>query len=320
MKLKLILTTSLLALTACSSLSARIWKSTAGVEIEAEYISSTETSVTIKRTKDFRRFTFPIDKLSAEDQQWLIDKALEAPAETPELYEGIPKKLIPILKSRGKLLFEDDFNRDDPDDKEQLGEHWKSLSDATAQGEKQCDFVDNALEMTLSPKANHVINISHTTSEPYKDAISWFRAKFSSGNRLKIAFNDKQYKPVHAGHINGVLVKETSVNIVDEKNGAYSPAAKAMRGDPSKAEESKELAKKYTRTFPASVNPDKWFEVVTHHDGETLTVYIDGSEVGSYTSPGFAHETKRQVAFSPNKNATVDHFRIWSLKPAASEE
>jgi len=316
------LPSSLLAICICSSLSARTWTSSAGVEIEAEYISSNETTVTIRRNSDLRRFTFPLDKLSPEDIQWISEQAstTQDSGDTPQLYEGLPKQLIQIIETRGKLLFEDDFNREDPDGEEQLGEHWKSNSASRAQGDKQCDFVDGAMQLTRSPKANHSISLVHDTSEPYKDIISWTKVKFPKGQRFKIAFNDKQYKPVHAGHINGVTVKENSVTLDDEKNGRFSAAVKAIKDDPSKNDERNQLTKKFARDFPTRVNADQWFNLVTHHDGETLTVYIDGSEVGTFTSPGFGHETKRQIAFAPSKDATVDHIRVWKLKPKPNAE
>ncbi len=314
-----LLTSTLIAAITPTSLYARTWTSAEGVTIEANYISSTDTSVTVQRTSDLRRFTFEISKLSAKDQAWLTEQRTKTDSPdssySTQSPSGIPSKIQAIIDERGKLLLEDDFNREDPDGEEDLGENWISNSKSRAQGDKQCDLVDGTMQFTLSPKANHAISLVHNTSEPYQEAVSWTRVKFPSGQSFKIAFNDKQYKPVHAGHINGVTVRNRSVNIDDEKNGRFSAEAKAMRNDDSKKKERAELTAKFSKQFPVNVKGDKWFELVTHHQGETLTVYIDGKEVGSYTSSGFAHETKRQLAFAPSKDATVDHTMLWKIEP-----
>lgn len=313
------LSSPLLAAVSFTPLHARTWTSVEGVQIEANYISSSATTVTVQRISDLRRFTFEISKLSEQDQTWLKEQSskphAKGDASSTQTPTNIPAKIQAIINERGKLLLEDDFNREDPDGEEQLGKNWVSNSKSRAQGDKQCDLVNGTLQLTLSPKADHAISLVHNTSEPYQEAISWTRVKFPTGQSFKIAFNDKQYKPVHAGHINGVTVRNGSVNIDDEKNGRFSAKAKAMRNDDSKEKERAELIAQFSKQFPVRVKGNKWFDLVTHHEGETLTVYIDGKEVGSYTSNGFAHETKRQLAFAPSKDATVDHTMLWKIEP-----
>ncbi len=64
---------SLLALLV-SSAAARTWTSSDGNQLEAEFVEATETSVTIRRESDGRRFTMELSKDSQEDQDWVIAK------------------------------------------------------------------------------------------------------------------------------------------------------------------------------------------------------------------------------------------------------
>jgi predicted peptidase len=65
----------------------RTWKTADGLKcIEAEFISTRDGEVTIKRKSDLRLFTLPISKLSAEDQAWIKTQKAETsiPAEVKE--------------------------------------------------------------------------------------------------------------------------------------------------------------------------------------------------------------------------------------------
>ena len=45
--------------------------------------------------------------------------------------------------------------------------------------------------------------------------------------------------------------------------------------------------------------------------GATLTVAIDGKEVGRLSSEGIAHPTKRTLRLAVPRNAVVDDVKIW---------
>jgi len=61
-----------------SSAEVRSWTSTDGERtIEAEYESSQDGKVTIRRKKDGRRFTIALDTLSEEDRVWVREKIAE---------------------------------------------------------------------------------------------------------------------------------------------------------------------------------------------------------------------------------------------------
>ncbi len=294
--------------------SARTWTPTDGSQLEAEFVEATEKSVIIRRESDGRRFTMALSTLSQEDQAWVAAKT-SGGGEAAGV--ALPDAIALLVEESGKLIFEDHFDREDPEGVEELGKNWSTNSKIRAQGEKQNDLVEGALVMQISPKADHAISTRHEVSEPFKDAVVALRVRLdASSDSLKLAYNDRQYKAVHAGHVNGVTIRPKKVLVADERSARF---LLKFRDNPSAAGEKAEAQKLAEKSFNVNLKTGEWHDVVTHHSGETLTVYIDGEEVASHTSPGFAHETKRDFVFAVPKHAVVDDVKIWKLEGTASE-
>ncbi|MDA7922558.1 LamG domain-containing protein [Verrucomicrobiales bacterium] len=297
-----------------STAAARTWTSSDGNQLEAEFVDATESSVTIRRESDGRRFTMELSKLSQEDQEWVSAK-VSGSGDSAGV--ELPESIASLVEEAGKLIFEDNFDREDPEGVEALGESWGTNSKSRAQGEKQNDLVDGTLVMQISPKADHAISTRHEVSEPFKDAVVALRIKLDdSGDSLKLAYNDRQHKEVHAGHVNGVTISPTKVLVADERSARF---LLKYRDKPEMASEKAEAQKLAEKVFDTEVEVGEWHDIVTHHSGEALTVYIDGEEVASHTSPGFAHETKRDFVFAVPVHAVVDDLKIWKLESAPSE-
>ncbi|MEM7143650.1 MAG: LamG-like jellyroll fold domain-containing protein [Verrucomicrobiota bacterium] len=305
---------SFLSATLSLAAESRTWTSTDGKTMEAELVSSTDTEVTIRRSSDGRRFTFPLDRLSQTDRDWVSAQSGDVDSQHP-----LPKEIAVLVAERGKVLFEDDFNREDSDTEDDLGEPWNTNSKSRAQGEKQNDLVNGELVMTISPKADHAISTNFTTTEPFNAAVTYVRMKLEDGESLKLAFNDKSYEPVHAGHINGVTITPDSIKLDDEREGRFGPKVYPFKSDPSKKDEIAAIIEATSKSFPLDLKIGEWHDVVTLHDGETLTTYINGEEVASFTSPGFAHPTKSMLAFAVPKRAVVDNLKLWSLTPPSDQ-
>lgn len=297
-----------------STATARTWTSSDGNQLEAEFVDANEKSVTIRRESDGRRFTMELSKFSQDDQDWVKVK-MSGGGESAGV--ALPDSIASLVEGSGKLIFEDDFDREDPEGVEELGGNWGTNSASRAQGEKQNDLVDGALVMQISPKADHAISTRHEVSEPFKDAVVALRMRLdNSDDSLKLAYNDRQHKEVHAGHVNGVTISPNKVLVADERSARF---LLKFRDIPEMASEKAEAQKLAEKNFDVEVETGEWHDVVTHHNGETLTVFIDGEEVASHTSPGFAHETKRDFVFAVPKHAVVDDLKIWKLEGAASE-
>ncbi|MDF1858680.1 MAG: hypothetical protein P1U87_00620 [Verrucomicrobiales bacterium] len=297
-----------------ASLCARTFTSKEGKALEAEFVSTTETHVTVRREADGRRFTIPIASLSDDDQVWIASQGKEADGGGAV---ALPDSVASVVEARGTLLFEDDFNREDSDESDDLGTSWTTNSQSRAQGAKQNDLVEGELVMTISPKADHAISTVHNTAEPYGDAVVSLRMKLEEGDQLKLAYNDKEEKSVWAGHINGVIMTPERLTLSDEREGRFRLDLRNGKETPEGKAALEEALKSTDKTFPLDLEAGEWHEVVTWHDGDTLKVYIDGDEVGTHTSPGFGHGTKRQFVFAVAKHAVVDDLKIWKLAPEA---
>ena len=63
-------------LNACGK-ELRVWTSSDGRTLEAEFVAGTDRNVTLKRKTDGRRFTLPLDEISEEDRKWVEEKLEE---------------------------------------------------------------------------------------------------------------------------------------------------------------------------------------------------------------------------------------------------
>ncbi|MEJ6568232.1 MAG: prolyl oligopeptidase family serine peptidase [Akkermansiaceae bacterium] len=89
------------------SAPARTWTSTAGKPLEATFVSATETKVTLKRDKDGKVFTIPLDRLIEADRTFIKEEA-KAPEPEPKELEGEYSNLITgdwVLAEHGKLPY-----------------------------------------------------------------------------------------------------------------------------------------------------------------------------------------------------------------------
>ena len=78
-------------------------------------------------------------------------------------------------------------------------------------------------------------------------------------------------------------------------------------------EQQKYIASK-KQTFPAKLKAGKWYTLLVTIKGDTVAASIDGKEVGSATSEGFAHPTKKMLRLSVPKSAVVDDVKIFAAQ------
>lgn len=71
---------------------ARTWTSSDGRALDAEFVSVSGNTVTLKRAGDGKSFTLPLEKLSAPDQEWIKTSAATATPAKP--LEGPFAKLV----------------------------------------------------------------------------------------------------------------------------------------------------------------------------------------------------------------------------------
>lgn len=85
-----------------------------------------------------------------------------------------------------------------------------------------------------------------------------------------------------------------------------------MQKNPIPSPPSRALSNSKKLTYPVKLETGKWYTLLVTIHGDTVSASIDGKEVASATSEGFAHPTKRMLRLSVPKSAVVDDVKIWS--------
>jgi hypothetical protein len=68
-------------------------------------------------------------------------------------------------ENRGTLVFEDHFDRSEPQETtEEIGNGWTTNSKTRAGGNKQVDLKNGALHITLHPAADHAVGVAHASA------------------------------------------------------------------------------------------------------------------------------------------------------------
>ena len=76
--------------------------------------------------------------------------------------------------------------------------------------------------------------------------------------------------------------------------------------------EQKEMLKTKQKKVPHKIELGKWHTLSVNISGQIMRVTIDGKKVGSFSSEGIAHPTKRLLRLSVPRQAVVDEVRIYS--------
>jgi hypothetical protein len=204
-----------------------------------------------------------------------------------------------------KLLFFDDFNR------AELGPKWET-SDARRGVGVQSKIVDGVLSVKTDPKGNHGAVIA--TYLNFRDAAIQYRFMLTGPGGFNFSFNDKEYKPVWAGHIARVRITPNLITIQDDKTGTFDLKVRERRLDPAQKAEVDKYLKTKAKLIKANLALNQWHTAEVILKGDTLSVAIDGKAVGSFSSEGIGHATKRHIAFTTGPDEVrFDDVRVTSL-------
>lgn len=204
-----------------------------------------------------------------------------------------------------RVIFADDFAS------EGFGKAWGHY--------KSGSVVKDGVLVGITPEGSDHSAVDNIRFAGERDLEVAVKFRFVSGKAksFNVWFDDKDYKGSHAGHICSVSVSPTSVTMADAKTGGFNLEGGLY--DRKKAnqltdEEKKMLATK-TKGFPVKFSLQDWHTLVVQTQADTIHVTIDGKEVGSFQSPGVAHETKSLVSLTTNQ---VDvHYDDFSVKGVA---
>lgn len=217
---------------------------------------------------------------------------------------------------RGTLIFEDDFNRkESAPDKEEVGKGWSTNSKSRAKGNKQVTLKDGAMHIAMHAEADHAVSVVHDAA--FRDGAVELRFLLESDmDSLGLDFADLDCKEVHAGHLFRVTVSTKNVAIDDMKTGGMNLKFEEAKKAKTLTDEQKAFLATTKKTVPAKLAAGKWYALLVTITGKTVTASVDGKEVASFSSEGFAHPTKKLLRLSVPHQAVVDDVKIFSTGAA----
>lgn len=210
----------------------------------------------------------------------------------------------------GELIFSDDFERTETQEViDEPGNGWGTNSKSRAKGEKQVDLREGAMAIFISPVADHAVSVTHAAE--FTDGAVQLRFKLDDQNdSLGLNFADLDYKPVHAGHLFNAKISPKAVNLTDLKTGGMDLAIREARTAGTLTPEQKKHLALKDKKIPHELELGQWHDLLVVVSGSSITLAIDGKEVGAFSSEGFAHPTKKTLRLSVPRNAMVDDVKI----------
>jgi hypothetical protein len=214
----------------------------------------------------------------------------------------------------GTLIFEDDFERSESqEDTDEPGNGWNTNSKSRAKNDKQVDLKDGAMHISLSKKADHGVSVTHDAA--FQDGTVKLRFKFEKPeDSLGLNFADMKFKEVHAGHLCMTKISTKNVTIDDLKTGKMDLKTRDAKKANKLTDEMKEALKAKTKRFKNPIKVGEWHDLEVTIADDSLSVSIDNEKIGSFSSEGIAHPTKRTLRVAVPKNAVIDDVKIYKKK------
>ncbi len=215
----------------------------------------------------------------------------------------------------GQLIFQDDFERAESQEvKDEPGNGWNTNSKSRAKGNKQVDLRDGAMYIYIHAEADHAVSV--TQPAVFTDGAVGLRFMLEDAqDSLGLNFADLEYKEVHAGHLFAARISPQRVLVQDLKTGNMRLDIHTARKAKQKlSPEQQQAVAGKEKAFPHTLETGKWHDLLVQVTGDELAVTINGQPVGSFSSPGIAHPTKRLLRLAVPRNAVVDEVKIWRKK------
>ncbi|MFK7779108.1 MAG: hypothetical protein QM501_13465 [Gimesia sp.] len=217
-----------------------------------------------------------------------------------------------FAEERGKLIFEDDFERNESQEiKDEIGKGWGTNSRWRAAGNKQVDLRNGALYIFMHKVADHAVSVRHPAV--FRDGSVELKFMLEhEKDSLGLNFADLKYKKVHAGHLFAAKVTTKYVELTDLKTGVMDLKTRELRKAKKVPPALQKILKTKKIRFPHKLKTGKWYTLLVNITDDAMTVSIDGKKIGSFSSEGIAHPTKRLLRLSVPRNTVVDDVKIYS--------
>jgi len=216
-----------------------------------------------------------------------------------------------VASDYGTLIFEDTFDRTESQElKDEPGNEWTTSSDKTAEGNKEVDLRDGHMYIYTHKVAWHATSVRHAFD--FRDGTLALRFMLADNDdTLSLNFADMELASVHSGHLFIVTLSADSVAMTDQKTGQMDLKIRDAKQNETITAQQRAMVEKKTKTVANDLEIGVWHEVAVTIRGSKLSVEIDGKFVGSFSSEGFAHPTKRLLRLLVAKNVYIDDVRIW---------
>lgn len=233
-----------------------------------------------------------------------------------------PRDDLVWLKSKGTLLFEDSFEREETGTGlKDIGNGWENATAERAKGIKQADLDQGILKVNSATKeAGHMAHLHHDAG--FRDGGVYLRFRFAEpakGVRLQVGFVDRAVSStIHAGHLCYAFVSEDSILLKDSGTGFHSLAVQKRIEEGKKAtggkmpEEIAAFLKSKEVTVPWKGDRE-WHDLVLVTEGNAMRISIDGKLLKEFRSEGFAHSAKRWVSLLSANSFWVDDVKVWKV-------
>lgn len=223
----------------------------------------------------------------------------------------IPAEAIAKKKD---LLFSDDFQGAEP------AKVWHkvvptfTVENGTLKGTQTRDQNIPAADGKPAVTAHAAV---HGLEIPTKDSVVEARIRFEGATMIDVEFDDRKYTGAHYGHLCRAQVRLNGVTIIDERDGNMRNDIREMRKDPAKKAEVAKLLTGRQVTYPAKLEPGKWYTLVIETVGDEMRVTLDGKPAAYLKSSGIAHATKSKIEFGvAGKDGFFDDIKVWNAEPA----
>ena len=218
------------------------------------------------------------------------------------------------IATKGELLFSDDFEGSEP------AKAWHkvvptfSVEGGTLKGTQTRDKDVPGLNGKPTAKAHAAV---HGLDVPTRDSIVEARIRFEGASMIDVEFDDRKYDGSHYGHICRAQVRLNGVTLIDERDGGMRNDIHAMNQDPANKAEVAKLVAGRRVTYPAKLEPGRWYTLVVETVGDTMRVTLDGKPAGYLKSSGIAHPTKSKIELGvAGKDGRFDDVKVWAATPA----
>lgn len=226
------------------------------------------------------------------------------------------------LEKNATLVFHDTFEREEDGNlAKAIGNGWNSATADRVPQIKQADLDQGILKVSsASEAAKHSAHIHHVAGFTDGGAVVRFRFPgLSKDEGLQLGFVDRETtQGVHAGHLCYGILSQRSLTLVDHKTGIMNLENRRRR-DEALAKKQKipadleALLKTKSVTVPFKADTE-WHELILLAVGDELRLTIDGRQIASHRSEGFAHPMKRWFSFLIPSTVWIDDVKVWKIR------